>query len=106
MHEIKNKKEFEDLVSQKPSMLVFSAPWCGPCRMMGPLYKIVSEEYKNKINVIKVNSDDQELKELAVKYQVRSIPAIFFLNKKGEAVEALVGAQSKQKLEGGIAAIA
>ena len=91
---IKNIKnnDFDTNEINEVTMVAFSAPWCGPCRMMAPVY----EEIAKTENVIKV--DTEENQDLAAKLQIRSIPAILIFNKNGEQVKTFVGATSKDKL--------
>ncbi len=69
--------------------LYFSAPWCGPCRMFGPIMEEVSKE----IPVQKVNVDDEN--DLAMQYGVRSVPTIVLVNENGKELSRHVGVQQK-----------
>lgn len=93
-----NKTTFaaEVLESENPVLVDFWAPWCGPCRMMGPILEELAEEYEGKVSFFKVNVDDES--ELAQKYGVMSIPSIM-LFKNGEVVKTSVGAVPKPKIE-------
>lgn len=93
-----NKMTFasEVLDNSNPVIVDFWAPWCGPCRMMGPVLEELSKEYEGKVEFFKVNVDDEA--ELAEKYNVVSIPSIM-LFKKGEVVDRSVGAVPKSKIE-------
>ena len=78
MKAIKSNKQFNDLVKGgKPFVLDFYADWCGPCQSLLPVVEKLSEEFKGKVDIVKVNIDQQ--KALAAKFKVRSIPALFFL---------------------------
>ena len=78
MRSIKSNKEFNDLVrSGKPFVLDFYADWCGPCQSLLPTVEKLSKEYAEEVVIAKVNVDHQ--RELAQKFQVRSIPALFFM---------------------------
>ena len=79
-----------------PVLVDFWAPWCGPCRMVGPVIDKLAEEKKEVLRVVKVNVD--ELPELASRYNVMAIPTLIFFN-KGEEVTRLVGAHSKEDIE-------
>lgn len=84
----------ETLNTDKLVMLDFWAPWCGPCRMIGPVVEEISNEVEGVV-VGKVNVDDNP--EAATKYGIRSIPAIYFI-KNGEVVDKVVGAVPKAAL--------
>jgi thioredoxin 1 len=72
-----------------PVMVDFWAPWCGPCRMVSPVIEKLAGKYSGKIKVVKVNVDDNQ--ELAMKYDIMSIPTIM-LFKDGKAVDKAIGA--------------
>ena len=78
------------------SVIDFWAVWCGPCRMIGPIIEELSQEYKDKVLVGKVDVDNNQ--EVSMRYGVRSIPTILFI-KGGEVVDKHVGATSKQVLK-------
>lgn len=80
------------LSSDKLTVVDFWAEWCGPCRAIGPVIEDLSKEYDGKINVGKVNVDNNPV--LSTNYGITSIPAILFL-KDGKVVDKLVGAQPK-----------
>ena len=84
----------EILESEKPVLLDFWAPWCGPCRMVVPIVEEIAEEYP-EYKIGKVNVD--EAPELASQFQVMSIPALFVL-KEGKIVNQSVGARPKQQI--------
>ena len=86
-----NFKE-EVLDSDKLSVVDFWAPWCGPCLALGPTIDKLAEEYEGKVNIGKVNVDENS--ELSVEYGITSIPCILFI-KNGEIVDRQVGAAPK-----------
>ena len=65
-----------DIPKEGITILYFSAPWCGPCKMMTPILKELSDEKKD-INIIKINTDT--LPKIAAEYQITSIPCMFFI---------------------------
>lgn len=82
----------EVLDSDKLSVIDFWAEWCGPCRAIGPVIEELSREYSGKVNVGKVNVDNNP--QISINYGITSIPAILFV-KGGKVVDKLVGAQPK-----------
>ena len=84
----------EVLESEKPVLLDFWAPWCGPCRMVVPIVEEIAEENPD-IKVVKINVDEEV--ELASEFRVISIPSLFVM-KEGKVVNQAVGARSKQQL--------
>ena len=89
---------FDEQLTQKEGVTVvdFWAPWCGPCRMVGPVIEELAEEYGDEVQFAKLNVDDNQ--EMAQRYGVRSIPTIGFF-RNGEAVGAVVGAYPKEALQ-------
>ena len=85
---------FEETVvkSDVPVLVDFWAPWCGPCRMVGPVLEEVASEYDGKVKIVKVNVDEE--KGVAGSMGVRSIPTIALFH-KGEVREVLIGARPK-----------
>ena len=77
-------------------MVDFWAVWCGPCQMVVPIVEELADEYAGKLRVMKLNTDENP--EIAVRYQVMSIPTILFF-KNGLAVEKLVGARPKRQFK-------
>lgn len=94
-----NAENFDAAVKGKVALVDFWAEWCGPCRMLGPVIDEVAAQFDENVVVAKINID--EAQALAVKFGVRSIPAIFILN-DGKVVNQFVGVQDKQTLTNAI----
>jgi thioredoxin 1 len=86
----------EVLSSDKLSVIDFWAEWCGPCRAIGPVIEELSKDYAGKVNIGKVNVDQNP--QLSINYGITSIPAILFI-KDGQVVDKQVGAAPKSVLE-------
>jgi len=84
--------EAEVLKADKPTVIDFWAPWCGPCIALGPTIDALSKEYEGKINVGKVNVDENP--NLSVNYGITSIPCVLFI-KDGKVVDKQLGAAPK-----------
>ncbi len=84
------------LESELPVIVDFWAPWCGPCRMVGPILDKIAKEYAGKLIIVKVNTD--EYQEWAGKYGVQGIPTMLMLY-KGKIVHRQVGALPEQMLK-------
>ena len=92
-----NSSNFDTTVAgAKPVLVDFWAPWCGPCRMMGPIIDELSAKYAGKVKFAKMNVDEN--RSVPSKYSIQSIPALMIF-KNGEMVKNLVGARPKEELE-------
>lgn len=82
MEKSKQKSSFSELInSDTPVLVDFYADWCGPCKMMNPILKKLKKEMRNKLNIIKI--DTEKNADAAIKYQVRGVPTLI-LFQKGE----------------------
>lgn len=88
------------LESSKPVLVDFWAEWCGPCRMIAPVLDAIKAEHGEKLEIVKVNVDEQP--QLAMEYQVTGIPLLgVFVD--GKLVKQIVGAKPKNVLEADLA---
>ena len=93
-----NKDNFssEVLENDKLVLVDFWAEWCGPCKQISPRLEELANKYSENLTVCKVNVDEN--RELAIEYNIRSIPALIIF-KRGEMVDSLIGAVSLEELE-------
>ncbi|MDI9320972.1 MAG: thioredoxin [Phycisphaerales bacterium] len=88
--------ETEVLKNDRLSVVDFWAPWCGPCLALGPTIEALSKEYDGKVNVGKVNVDENP--NVSMEYGITSIPCVLFI-KNGHVVDKQVGAAAKSAYE-------
>jgi thioredoxin 1 len=87
--------EADVLKNDKPVLVDYWAEWCGPCKMVAPVLEAISEEHGDKLDVVKLNVDDNPA--VTQKYGILNIPTLGVF-KNGEVVMELVGARSKSAL--------
>jgi len=92
----KDNWDKEVVHSDKPVLVDFWAPWCGPCRQLGPTIDRIATQFAGKIKVGKVNVDDNQ--DLAIKYNVTTIPRVFVFRGSDKPVHQVVGLTSEKDL--------
>ncbi len=90
-----NNFDQEVIKSDQPVLVDFWAPWCGPCKMIGPVIEELAGDYQGKVKIGKVNVDDNQ--QLAGQFGIRGIPTVM-LFKGGQMVQSFVGLQQKGDL--------
>lgn len=90
--------DFNKIISDSdtPVLVDFWAPWCGPCRAMGPVLDELSTEYAGKVRICKMNVDENQVTPR--QYNVRAIPTMVLI-KNGQTVDTITGAVSKDALK-------
>ena len=96
VQEIK-QKDFNSKIAKKGNTLIDCyAPWCGPCRRVGPIIEALAEDYEGQAIIGKCDVEEDE--DLAARFGVRNIPTVFFI-KGGEVVDKVVGAAARPVYE-------
>ena len=83
-------------LGDKPAVIDFYAPWCGPCKQLSPTIDELAAEYEGRVDIYKISVDDE--RELASYFGVRSIPTLFFIPMQG-APQMSLGAMPKSQLK-------
>ena len=89
--------EFDAIIGEgQPVVVDFWAPWCVPCRRVGPIVEELAGEYEGRVKIYKCNVDEND--NTPMKYSIRNIPTLLFF-KDGQLADRLVGAVAKQEIE-------
>ena len=96
MIKVVNSNEFKSEIKKDMVLVDFFAEWCGPCKILSPILDELQVEFKDKINIIQVNVDNNM--DVAQQYNISNIPALVVL-KKGEEVQRLMGFSPKQVIK-------
>ncbi len=103
VHVTKATFEREVVNADVPVIIDFWAPWCGPCKAIGPLLDTLASEHAGKVKIVKVNVDQE--RELASAFRVQSIPTLVTMH-KGEVIDVTVGFRGPAALQSQVAGLA
>jgi thioredoxin len=92
----KNTQKFVYEGGSMPCIVDFYADWCGPCKRLAPILDDLSWEYRDKVKFYKVNTDKN--REISTVFQIRSIPTLMYVSKKGELLGVQPGMPSREQL--------
>lgn len=90
------EKEVLDKSKKMPVVVDFWADWCGPCQMLGPTIEKVAKDYKDKVSIVKLNTEDNS--QIPQRYNIMSIPAVKMF-KDGEVVDEFIGVRSEEEIK-------
>lgn len=92
-----NKANFNEIEKEQlPIIIDFWAAWCGPCKMMGPVFEELSADYDNKLIFAKINVEENQ--DLSTKYDVKGIPCLIII-KEGKEIDRIVGFAPKEQIK-------
>ncbi|MFO8015465.1 MAG: thioredoxin [Candidatus Woesearchaeota archaeon] len=91
-----NKENFREKTKGKKAIVDFWAEWCGPCKMLGPVFEELSKDFEGKIDFFKLNVDEGG--DLAQEYSVQGIPCLIVMD-DGKEIDRIVGLLPKEKLK-------
>ena len=97
-----NDNNFEDEIKEGVTLVDFWAPWCGPCRMQGPICEQVAQKVGDKATVAKMNVDEGQ--NVATKFGIRAIPTLIIF-KDGQVVQQFVGVRQEAELVSAIESV-